>query len=127
MNQRLANYVIKYYGRFMTESERRAQSHLTYTMKAAKGRSDTLAQQEAKRHQFYSRGISEDPEVLRLTSDGFQPFAERTAKRILAEHAEAVLLNCCPRCGELTRTPMARQCRFCHFDWHAAAAIPTTT
>jgi hypothetical protein len=126
MNRLRANYVIAYYGRFMNEDERRAQSHLIHTMKAAKGRSDALAQQEAKHHHFYSRGISDDPEVLRLSSNGFQAFAERTAERILAEHEEDVFLNNCPRCGELARTPMARQCRFCHLDWHSEFAIPTT-
>ena len=25
----------------------------------------------------------------------------------------------CPHCGKPLRTPFARQCRFCHADWHA--------
>jgi hypothetical protein len=46
MNQHLAYYVISYYGRFMTENEGRAHFHLGITMKATKGRSDALAQDE---------------------------------------------------------------------------------
>jgi hypothetical protein len=126
MNQHLAYYVISYYGRFMTENERRAHFHLGITMKATKGRSDALAQDEARRHAYYSRDLSEDPEILRLAVNGFRSFVERTAQRILAEHGESVFLNSCPRCGQLARTSSARQCRFCHLDWHAAPAIPTT-
>ena len=25
---------------------------------------------------------------------------------------------CCPHCGKPLRTPRAKQCRFCHADWH---------
>ena len=55
MNRLLANYVVAYYSRFMTEAERRAQSHLIHTMKATEGRSDALAPREAK-HPFIREG-----------------------------------------------------------------------
>ena len=122
MNSRLAYYVISYFPSFMTESERRTHHHLMVTMKATKGRSDAMAQEEAKRHIVLSTSLSGDSEVLQLASNGYQSFAEQTARRILADYREGVFLNCCPRCGELARTPKARQCRYCRHDWHDVPA-----
>ena len=42
----------------------------------------------------------------------------RIAERVLREMPEQVEFNQCPRCGGLARTPRARQCRHCYFDWH---------
>lgn len=28
----------------------------------------------------------------------------------------------CPHCGKPLRTPLAKQCRFCHRDWHSEPA-----
>jgi hypothetical protein len=109
----------------MTEVERRAHRHLMSTMKATLGRSDAGEQEEARRHTVHSRWLSDDPEVLQLTSDGVQGFAERTANRLLAEQRDAVFLNYCPRCHELARTPKAQQCRFCGHDWHHTSEVPT--
>ena len=119
MDELLVRYVIQHhYSSLMNEAERRAYSHLGATMKATYGRSDVPAQEEARHHKLHRRWISDDPQVLELARDGFQLFAERTAKRILAEHQDSVFLNRCPRCQKLARTPTARQCRFCGNDWH---------
>ncbi len=118
MKLRDAQYVLLYYGRYMTLNETAAYKHLHATMKATKGRSDTLAQQEAKDHITLSKLLTDDPEIARLAKDGYEIFAERTAERILTERKDGVFLNFCPRCHELARTPKARQCRFCGLDWH---------
>lgn len=34
---------------------------------------------------------------------------ESIAKRILSDHNENIVLNYCPKCGELARTPVANQ------------------
>jgi ribosomal protein L40E len=63
--------------------------------------------------------LSDDPEVLSLTREGFEPFLMRTAERIFNAHQKEIVLNCCPKCGALlAKTPKARQCRFCRYDWH---------
>jgi hypothetical protein len=51
-------------------------------------------------------------QVLRLASGGIDVFVVRTAQRILDEHKNKIVLNNCPRCGALAKTPKARQCRF---------------
>ena len=119
MNPDLARYVMCFYSNFMNEIERRAYSHLASTMKAAHLRSDAAAQEEARQDQRFARYLSDDPTVLQLASEGYPAFAERTAERILAEHQNEIFLNLCPRCHGLARTPTAKQCRHCGFDWHA--------
>jgi hypothetical protein len=62
--------------------------------------------------------LSNDPQVLLLEAGGLEEFQARTARRIMADHADKVFFNYCPACNALARTPRARQCRFCGHDWH---------
>jgi len=120
MDADLAQYIVRFYGELMSKQERQAYKRLYSTIQATHGRS---AQQEAKRGPRPLREmLSEDPDVIRLVEGGMEKFVERTAKRILHQHAERILLNHCPRCGALARTPKARQCRFCGHDWHDLGA-----
>ena len=112
-------YVFRYYSHLMTEHERLAYRHLVGTMKATLGRSDVEAQEEAKGSVFYLRKmLSDHPSVRALASDGFETFVLRTGQRILNDHRDQIVFNCCPQCGALARTPTARQCRACRHDWH---------
>ena len=114
-----ANYVFRYFSHLMTEHERLAYRHLVGTIKATRGRSDVGAQEEAKNSVFHLRELlSDHPIVLALASDGFGTFVLRTGQRILNDHRDQIAFNCCPRCGDLARTPTARQCRACRHDWH---------
>ncbi len=55
----------------MTEHERLAYRHLVGTAKAAHGRTDADAQEEAKGSTIHLRKLlSDDPNVLRLARDG---------------------------------------------------------
>lgn len=114
-----ACYVFRYYGHLMSPQERLAYGHLVSTAKAMHGRSDWAAQTEARSNPSHlRRRLSDDPEVLNLTREGLNVFVARTAQRILDEHRAEVRFNHCCRCGALARTPQARQCRFCRYDWH---------
>ena len=119
MDNDKASYVFRYYAHLMNAQERMASKHLTATVKATRGRDDAAAQEEAKHGPHHFRQmLSSDPDVLRLTRDGFQAFVLRTAERIIKNHGKELVFNCCPRCGRVARTPKARQCRFCGNDWH---------
>ncbi len=120
LNYVAAHYVVRFHGHLMTEVERKAQRHLLATMKAMKGASDEPAQREAQKHKIQSRLLCDEPEVLRLARDGYEEFQLRAAARILADSADKVFFNYCPTCGELARTPTAKQCRYCGHDWHGA-------
>lgn len=36
----------------------------------------------------------------------------------MTETREKVFLNNCPKCDKLARTPYAKQCRYCGYNWH---------
>jgi hypothetical protein len=119
MDTDTAKYVFIYYSHLMTEHEQLAYRHLVGTAKATHGRSDVEAQEEAKGAFHFREMLSDDPNVLRLARDGIEAFIFRTGQRILNDHRDQIFLNCCLRCGALTRSPKARQCRFCRYDWHS--------
>jgi hypothetical protein len=114
----IAHYVVRWYARLMTPVERRAQRHLFAAMKATMGRSDVEAQRGARKSAVHFPFLSDDADVLHLTSAGYEAFVERTADRILKDCLNEVFFNRCPKCGGLARTPTGRQCRFCVHDWH---------
>jgi len=122
MDRYLAGYVLTYYSRFMTEKEKLANRHLSATEKVTHGRTDLAAQEEATNSRPHLKELfSDDPDVLALARDGAERFLQRTAERIIAAHSHEIQVNRCPRCGEVAKTPKARQCRFCRFDWHESA------
>lgn len=62
--------------------------------------------------------ISDENEVKELLRKGFEKFKQDIAIRIFENHKEELDLNLCPKCLKITRTPSAKQCMFCHHDWH---------
>ena len=128
MTKDLARYVVAYYGHLMMAQEMSAYRHLVTTMKSTRGGSDSAAQERARGtlDPLRSKWLSNDPQVLALARDGYDIFTARTAERILRENLHKVLLNLCPSCGELARTPAAKQCRFCRRDWHEGGCTSAT-
>jgi hypothetical protein len=119
LNRELIDYILRYHRHLMTDIERQAEIHLVITLKRTLGRTDVAAQEEARKSMLDDpSGLSDDRDVLLLAKDGYEAFQTRTAKRILQEYGEQRILKGCPKCGELLRTPTARQCRFCNYDWH---------
>ncbi|MFN7915267.1 MAG: hypothetical protein U0Q55_08000 [Vicinamibacterales bacterium] len=116
----LARYVFNNYGWLMTVQEARAQ----YTFIAdAMSRTPGAARRLALLEQQIARISGEpmrttDPEALALMRDGLEAFIKTTSARILRDHQDTVVLNHCPRCGGLARTPRAKQCRWCFHTWH---------
>ena len=62
--------------------------------------------------------LTKDEDALDLVKLGEEGFDLKVAQRILSEHKDKVFMNYCPTCGRLARTPYARQCRYCSYDWH---------
>jgi hypothetical protein len=113
-----ANYLLRYYGPLMTMHERQAYSDLLGAAKMSNGITDAAALEAFRNSTRRWRSVSADnPQVLRLASEGLEAFVQRTAQRILDEYKEHIVFNECPRCGALLRTPRARQCRFCKIQW----------
>lgn len=53
-----------------------------------------------------------------LMEDGEDSFLINVAQRIMSQYVDKVFLNYCTKCNQLARTPFAKQCRHCGFDWH---------
>jgi hypothetical protein len=108
----IAKYVWRHYGDLFTAAEKRAyMPYLWERMKVEKGR-------DVVEFEWKQNRIAEDAEVMALLADGVEAFHRRAAQRVLREHGSRVFLNRCRRCGRLVRTPLARQCLWCGYDWH---------
>ena len=107
------NYITTYFSELMTLPEKAALRHQHSLIKLEDDKNE-------RRTKFYYRQglLSKDPEVLDLLSAGPDEFMIKCAERIFKEHPDKVYLNLCPKCNKLARTPHAKQCRYCHYDWH---------
>lgn len=64
------------------------------------------------------KGAFTSPITEALLANGFDGFKMHVASRIYSERKHELTLNLCPSCGKIARTPLAKQCRFCFYDWH---------
>lgn len=107
-------YIRQFCTEFYNEKEKLADRHAMGMMKLK-----SASGSEEGRQRYLEMGlITERPEVLELLKDGYDAFVENACLRIWKEHQDDIELNLCPRCTRIARTPEARQCRFCGFDWH---------
>lgn len=114
MDKEKIRYILDYHASLMTKEEASAWRHWHTSCKLGDGESKT--RQYAKRKEIYlQKGwMTNDENVLKLLENGIEEFERKVAERIDA----LVVYNNCPKCGKLTRTPKAKQCRFCGYDWH---------
>lgn len=68
----------------------------------------TADEVDAKRIALYHFPSMESEPVLK----------ERIVKRLWEQHQHELPLNLCPVCNRIARTPKARQCQFCFYNWH---------
>jgi hypothetical protein len=109
----LVAYVINHYGKFFTTVEGKAYRALLLRQKIEWSDSDGVDRKlEAK-----VRAV-ETPDVLEALHGGREAFEHLVYRRIMEEHGDEVFVNRCPECNRVVRTPLAKQCQWCHFDWH---------
>ena len=123
----LATYILMHYGHLLTLPERTAQHILVlgFPTRPSELIPDVTCWDE-KLLEEYGWGrdmeamaeIKDTSEVRAMVALGEGRFNESVVERVLREHGEEVLLNRCPRCDGLCRTPQARQCFRCGHDWH---------
>lgn len=107
-----ADYIIAYYSDLLKLPETKALRHHRSTLK--------LEDKDVRLTRIYLKTgwLTDDPLILNYLNEGYIQFVLKCAERILKENPKAVFFNLCPQCGKLARTPQAKQCRFCGFDWH---------
>lgn len=105
-------YILEFCSEFYNEKEKLADRHIMGMRKMENA--PEAVRQKYREMNFFT----EDPEALDLLKYGYDTFEESVSLRIWEEHQDDLELNLCPRCTRIARTPQARQCRFCGFDWH---------
>ena len=109
----LLEYIFSYCGRFFWKSELLANKHMHALSKSKQGVNETV-------YKFFMKdeNVLTNKEVMNLVKDGYEAYKNKVAMRIWENHKGELDLNLCPKCGKIARTPWAKQCRFCFYDWH---------
>jgi hypothetical protein len=109
----LTQYVWNHYTRLLTEFEWRVGRAIMGRAKAAMSNSPQIAE---RLNRLW--GGIEEPEINAALAKGPDEFRRRVCDRLLAVCAAEIFVNRCPNCERIVRTPQARQCFWCGFDWH---------
>jgi len=110
----LTDYIWDYYGNLMTPSEQQMSWAELSQRKRAIGYTDA-ADVILRLH-----GIAGNPAAESILAEGLDCFRRRVALRLLQECGDQILVNRCPVCRRIARTPNAQQCFRCGHDWHKA-------
>ncbi|HEX9062782.1 MAG TPA: hypothetical protein VF941_21640 [Clostridia bacterium] len=104
----LSQYIFNNYSNLLTRQENIAWHYFLLNAKRHKD--------SAKRfvNTYHRQDIAE------FINCNEEEFYVSVKNRILREHPDKIHLNYCPQCGNLTRTPRAKQCLKCKFKWHKA-------
>lgn len=98
---------------FLTEDESSAFRHYSSTKKLDQrdinDNSDPMVRMYRKKN-----WLTSDQKILDQLTGGFETFKRNVVQRIFDDHKQDIFLNYCPVCGQLARTPMAKQCRQGH-------------
>jgi hypothetical protein len=116
MDTETAKYIIDHYSKLLSVDENMALKHFRHQLTLE----NTEPEKREKLTSSYKKigWITDDKTLLDLLNDGIEAFELNAAQKILANYADKVFLNICPKCQKLARTPEAKQCRYCYFDWH---------
>ena len=113
MTAELKKYLLDYCRGWMLPEELNALRRLSLTEKG-KLTTERIASENPKMELLYG---FQDEKTNLLVALGKKALETHIAQRILRYHKEKVI-NDCPQCGKLARTPKAKQCRYCQHDWH---------
>ncbi len=110
----LIDYFYRHADHFMTDFEKRCERLVVAREKAARIEGPSVP-----------RDIWEaeaDEAVVRALEGGLLAHRRQILERLIRLHDEGKLqANRCPSCERVLRTPTAKQCRWCHHDWHGTA------
>lgn len=113
MDKDTESYIIKYFSHLLNAEENLALKHLM-TLQKISGSTNPNLERACRKAGW----ITDSQSALDLLKDGIYNFTLKIATRILENHRSEIVLNNCPECGKLARTPYARQCRHCAYKWY---------
>jgi hypothetical protein len=62
--------------------------------------------------------LSDDQDSSDMLKMGEDQFYILIASKLKERYESEIFVNNCSKCGKLCRTPRAKQCRYCGYDWH---------
>jgi hypothetical protein len=110
----LAAYIWRHYRHLMSALEIRVG---TYSVPII----STSPIEKAQRiHEFLEErdGHVPDEQVVAAFQMSRQDFFRQVMRRLMRDFPGELVINRCPQCNRLTRTPTARRCPWCNHDWH---------
>lgn len=113
MTEEEIEYIFRHYQSLMNVLEHAANSNFFFDEKLRTYPNTS----EGYRKRLQNQRISK-PAVLKLMEDGYVNFRRNVAERIMKDHKEGIVFNRCPKCNQIVRTPLARQCNHCFYKWH---------
>jgi len=120
VNYEEAKYLIDYFPRLLNEIEKDTIKYHQFGYKIGEPESyKSIQAYNQKKENLYSKfRIKENDEVKNLIQNGYEEFVINIGKRIKKDSFGEYVLNRCPNCKFITRTPYAKQCRNCKHNWH---------
>lgn len=114
MTGELRKYLLEQCGAWKLPEELRAmrRSNRFITYHDGIDREIALTNPETERYYGFK-----DEKTNALVALGIDKLENAIAERLLKDSGHE-LLNYCPKCQGLARTPYAKQCRHCGHDWH---------
>ena len=115
----LLHYVRSYQRHFLTDLEREViWAVLTRSI------AEEYADPQTALQALTAWGGLEDPLIQEALKDGPIAFRRRVKDRLLREHSDQMVINRCPRCSRIVRTPTAKLCLWCGHSWHPRPSPP---
>jgi len=110
----LRAYVFKHFHHLMTALERRTIEYITPIIQ------DSDHWKVKRLYGFLEErdGHVPDQDVIAAFTIPYTTRKEMIIDRLISACIDRVFVNRCPKCNRIARTPAARQCMWCHHDWH---------
>ncbi|MFK8054792.1 MAG: hypothetical protein AB8F78_01625 [Saprospiraceae bacterium] len=113
MTDELKKYLLEQCRDWMLPEEIKALRRLTLTA-TGEELSQTIAQNSVVMEKLYG---FDDEKTNELVTLGKEKLEIAVTERMLKASKDQVINNC-PKCDNLAKTPLAKQCEHCGNDWH---------
>jgi len=118
VDKETVTYIIIYFSHLLSGIERIAIKHTYSLFKYGNNYNNSPINNQVTDIYKKTGWLKENESVLDILGEGYDNFELKIAQTILSGYPDKVLFNYCPSCNHLSRTPYAKQCRYCCHDWH---------
>ena len=110
----LKAYVLRHFPHLMTPLERRVVEYIAPIV------SDSNDSKIKSLHKFPEErdGHVDDHDVVTAFHTPYDDRVANAVSRVVQTRRDEIDENRCSQCNRLPRTPMAKQCLWCGYDWH---------